>query len=103
MTSRTRNVATTDKFVNKALRLIEHLVQMKWLVGNPSTGLLPSRGILDGVEYLLVDYCRFAPWGYRKPKQIWGTVQGRPIALKLAPQAQCQAQTIREPQCQAPK
>ena len=26
------------------------------------------------MKSITVDYCQFAPWGYHKPTQVWGTV-----------------------------
>jgi len=76
MTCRPRDLAKADKFVRRALEVIEYLKPVKWFIENPATGLLKTRGLLDHIDYIVVDYCRFSPWGYRKPTQIWGTVQG---------------------------
>lgn len=76
MTCRPRNLAKADKFIRRTLQILQHLKPVKWFMENPATGLLKTRGLLDHVDHIVVDYCRFAPWGYRKPTQIWGSVQG---------------------------
>ena len=73
MTSRKRNMEAADKLVKKTLEAIKHLQPRVWFLENPATGHLKNRGLLDGVDFVVVDYCRFAPWGYRKPTQIWGS------------------------------
>ena len=76
LTTRPREMEEADKIVRKTLEIIKYLRHEKWFLENPSTGYLKTRGLLNQVDSIKVDYCRFSPWGYRKPTQIWGTVQG---------------------------
>ena len=94
LTSRPRKMEAADKVVRKALEIIRYLRPMRWFLENPATGYLKTRGILDGVPSIRVDYCRFAPWGYQKPTQVWGTVEG--LRDALCDPSQCPNMTFQE-------
>ena len=75
LTSRPRRMDEADEVIKRTLQVIMYLRPALWFLENPATGRLKSRGLLDNFASVTLDYCRFAPWGYRKPTQVWATVQ----------------------------
>ena len=94
LTSRPRDMEAADRLVKKTLEVIKYLRPEKWFLENPSTGYLKTRGLLKGIAAVKVDYCRFSPWGYQKPTQIWGTVEG--LKNVLCDSTACPNMTLQE-------
>ena len=87
--------------MRRALEAIRYLKPERWYLENPATGLLRTRGLLDHDDYVVVDYCRFAPWGYRTPTQIWGTVQG--LVNVSCDSSQCPNMTLQRQGLEEPR
>ena len=60
--------------MTRTLEIIEYLKPAIWRMENPRSGHLKERKIIldKDLEYVDLDYCQFAPWGYRKPTRMWG-------------------------------
>ena len=71
MTGRLRNLEKADAIVLRTLEIIQYLKPKQWFLENPDTGLLKTRGILDHLPSVRVDYCQFSPWGWMKPTRVW--------------------------------
>ena len=86
-----RNFALADAIVNKTLQIIEHLEPKGWLMENPATGLLKTRGVVRGLPFVTVCYCMYSDGinhRYRKPTALWGGLPGffpRPMCTRKAP------------------
>ena len=78
MTGRPRNLEKADAIVRRTLEIIQYLKPKQWFLENPDTGLLKTRGILNHLPSVRVDYCQFSPWGWMKQTRVWGTVEGLP-------------------------
>jgi hypothetical protein len=66
-----------DKLVRKALYIIEYLKPLHWFLENPATGLLKTRGILDGIPKKICCYCKYDEDGTfltKKETAVWGSV-----------------------------
>ena len=93
MTSRVRDLDTADSIVRCTLRIIAYFEPKTWVIENPATGLLKSRGILDNTHSIVADYCRFAPWGYCKKTQFWGNSLQKLKSIQCQP-ADCPNMTL---------
>jgi len=86
-----RNLQLADSIVARTLEIIEHLRPKGWLMENPATGLLPKRGVVTGIPYRDVCYCRYSDGvkhRYRKPTRLWGMLPGfepRPMCSRKDP------------------
>ena len=72
-----RNFALADAIVQKTLDIINHFHPKGWLLENPATGLLKTRGVLGGVPFRKVCYCMYSDGirhRYRKPTCLWGVL-----------------------------
>lgn len=65
-----RNLELADSIVRKTLEIIEYFKPTMWFIENPQTGLLKSRGIMDGLPYYDVNYCQYG-LPYKKTTRIW--------------------------------
>lgn len=65
-----RNLELADSIVRKTLEIIEYFKPTTWYIENPQTGLLKTRGIMDGLSYYDVNYCQYG-LPYKKPTRIW--------------------------------
>ena len=66
-----RDLAYADSLVVKTLEIIGWLNPAYFVIENPQSGLLKTRGILDSLPWVDVDYCMYgAP--YRKRTRLWG-------------------------------
>ena len=57
-------------FVKKALKIIENFKPKLWYLDNPRGEALRSRPLMQGYEYVDLDYCQFG-FLYQKPTRIW--------------------------------
>ena len=72
MTSpRPRRLEEADRLVAKALEIIRHYSPRLWWVENPRGGLLKTRDVVAGLQWLDADYCQFSSTGFQKPTRFW--------------------------------
>jgi len=72
-----RNLALADSIVARTLEIIRHLQPKGWLMENPATGLLKTRGVVGGLPFTTVCYCMYSDGirhRYRKPTRLWGVL-----------------------------
>jgi len=72
-----RNFALADSIVARTLEIINHLQPKGWLMENPATGLLKTRGVVGGLPFTTVCYCMYSDGirhRYRKPTCLWGVL-----------------------------
>ena len=72
-----RNFALADSIVARTLEIINHLQPKGWLMENPATGLLKTRGVVGGLPFTTVCYCMYSDGirhRYRKPTRLWGVL-----------------------------
>ena len=83
-TARTpRDLVGADALVRKVLDLADSLC-CYYLIENPHSGLLKTRGIVTGIPMQVLDYCRYGTT-YRKRTSIWTNssyVPERPLCDK---------------------
>jgi hypothetical protein len=78
-----RDLETADAIAARTLELIRHLKPRVFFIENPGSSLLRKRPFMEGLPFVLVDYCCFgAP--YRKRTCIW-TEAPLPSALCAGP------------------
>jgi len=65
-----RDLELADKIVKKNLEIISWFPNSMWILENPQTGLLKSRGFMENIPYFDVDYCKYGK-PYRKRTRIW--------------------------------
>ena len=72
LTSRTRDLDAGDSLVLPALRIINYFVRggATATLENP-LGMLKDRPYMQGLDYQLVDYCKYSQYPYRKRTMIW--------------------------------
>jgi len=66
-----RDFDGADAIVRKTLEIIEFFSPPLWLLENPQTGYLKTRGILDAVPWRDVTYCKYG-FPYKKKTRLWG-------------------------------
>ena len=67
-----RNFELADALVRTTLDIVKHFKPQFYIIENPASGLLKSRGILDNTPHMLVDYCKYGTL-YRKRTMLWGS------------------------------
>jgi hypothetical protein len=78
-----RDLETADAIAARTLEIIRYLKPRRFFVENPGSSLLRRRPFMEGLPFVLVDYCCFgAP--YRKRTCIW-TDAPLPSALCAGP------------------
>ena len=86
-----RNFALADAIVARTLEIINHLQPKGWLMENPATGLLKTRGVVGGLPFTTVCYCMYSDGishRYRKPTRLWGVLPAfvaRPMCTRKEP------------------
>ena len=65
-----------DRWVRRTLEIIRYFRPAKWFLENSGTGMLNTRPFMAGLDCVLVDYCRYCDWGYRKRTRIYTNVMG---------------------------
>jgi hypothetical protein len=67
-----RDLALADAIVRRTLEIILELSPWAWIMENPDTGLLKTRGFMRTVPVLgVIDYCQYG-YLYRKRTRLWG-------------------------------
>jgi hypothetical protein len=64
-----RNLEGSDQLVSKVLDLADELF-CYYLMENPHSGLLKTRPVVQGLNMVVLDYCRYGA-AYRKRTSIW--------------------------------
>ena len=65
-----RDLEGSDAVVQRCLDIIRYWRPRYWIIENPASGLLKTREVLQGVDFIDVDYCMYgAP--YRKRTRLW--------------------------------
>lgn len=65
-----RNLEYADSVVKKTLELRNKIKAKIWIIENPQTGLLKDRGLMDGLLFIDVSYCKYG-YPYRKQTRFW--------------------------------
>ena len=80
-----RNLDLADSRVRRTLEIIAYFNPEVWWVENPFTGLLKGREVVQGLPYLVVDYCMYgSPY---KKRTLFLTNVSWP--LKLCDKSHC--------------
>jgi hypothetical protein len=66
-----KGMIEADKLVAKTLEIIYYFKPDFWFLENPYKGQLKKRDVIKKHKYYIVDYCKYADWGYRKRTCIW--------------------------------
>jgi len=66
-----KEIQEADKLVIKTLEIINYFKPEVWFIENPNTSRLKDRPCMRGLNYYIVDYCRYADYGYKKRTRIW--------------------------------
>ena len=72
-----RNFALADAIVARTLEIIHQLKPKGWLMENPATGYLKTRGVVSGLPFTTVCYCMYSDGishRYSKPTRLWGVL-----------------------------
>ena len=72
-----RNLEQADALVRCCLDLIAKLKPKLWFLENPDSGLLKTRGVVEGLPFVRVDYCMYGCL-YRKRTRIWTNADWQP-------------------------
>lgn len=59
--------------LRKAEEIIDYFKPKHWFIENPDTGQMKK---YVARPFYVVDYCRYADWGYKKPTRIWTNLEG---------------------------
>jgi hypothetical protein len=103
-TKKPRNFALADAIVSRALEIIAFLKPKGWLMENPASGLLKTRGVVHGLPFVTLCYCMYSDGinhRYRKPTALWGSLPAfvpRPMCTRKAP---CEHSTSGKHPCSA--
>jgi hypothetical protein len=66
-----RDLEGSDALVRRVLDIFEYFGGGYWME-NPHSGLLTTRAVVAHLpKPLVVDYCMYADWGYRKRTALW--------------------------------
>lgn len=61
-----RNLELADALVRRTIDIIQYFKVKAWWIENPWTGLMKTRDVVQGLPYLVVDYCMYgAPYKKR--------------------------------------
>lgn len=63
------DIIGSNAIVMKGLEIIQY-VCCPFVIENPQTGTLKNQGILDHIDFIDVDYCRYG-FAYRKRTRLW--------------------------------
>ena len=75
-----RDLDGSDAIVQKCLDIIAFWRPRHWMIENPATGLLKTREVVQGLDFIDVDFCMYgAP--YRKRTRLWTNIKwiSRPL------------------------
>ena len=89
LTTGQRDLEGADRLVEKALEIVRYFQPRMWFLENPRGGLLKTRSFMQGLDFIDVDYCQFAEWGYQKPTRIWGGPHLRELSDRLCDWKTC--------------
>ena len=83
-TTGTRDIAGSNKVVQRALDIIHYFQPRWWIVENPQTGLLKQQPMMQDLPFNDLDYCKYG-MPYRKRTRLWNNVdiwQPRPLCAR---------------------
>lgn len=66
-----RDLPFYDSLVRKSLEIVEWFQPEYYFIENPASGLLRTRPVIQGEQWLDVDYCMYG-CEYRKRTRLWG-------------------------------
>ena len=61
--------------LNRLLEIINYHKPKFYFIENPATGKMKNY-VPDTMPFYIVDYCKYANWGYKKRTQIWTNIKG---------------------------
>lgn len=80
-----RDFDLADRIVARTLEIVAYFApRAGWLMENPLTGYLKTRGVVAGLPFRDVCYCKYG-MPYRKSTRLWGSLRGftpRPMCVK---------------------
>ena len=83
-----RDLEGSDKLVQKVLDLVKY-VDVPFFMENPHSGLLKTRGVVQGVPMRVIDYCQYADDDWRgrcrKRTAIWTNTHWYPARALCVP------------------
>lgn len=66
---------TADRIVARTIAIIRYLRPQFWFMENPALSKLRHRPVIKTLprphQNVVLDYCQFSDWGYRKPTRVW--------------------------------
>lgn len=68
---KTPNLELADSIVKRTIEIIEYFNPEQFFIENPDTGTLKDRDFMLGIPFVILDYCQFSDWGYRKRTRFW--------------------------------
>ncbi len=80
-----RDLEGADAIVQRTLDIIHYFRPMVWTLENPQTGLLKTRGVVEGYPFVDACYCRYSDGvnhRYRKATRFWGNSHWIPRSMR---------------------
>lgn len=60
-----------DNIVKRVLDIIDYFKPKYWFIENPKMSRLKDRDFMKNIYNVVVSYCKYSNWGYRKDTRIW--------------------------------
>ena len=73
LTKRAPEMEKADEVVRKTLEIICYFKPERLWLETPRNGRFPSREVIQGLQFVDVNYCRFEDCGYQKPTRFYGS------------------------------
>ena len=70
-----RDIAGSNKVVQRTIEIIEYFSPKYWIIENPQTGLLKDQEFMKWIPYKDIDYCKYG-MPYRKRTRLWNNIDG---------------------------
>tara|TARA_R110000803_G_scaffold210827_1_gene284031 strand:- start:19328 stop:19978 length:651 start_codon:yes stop_codon:yes gene_type:complete len=68
---REKEMIKDDKLVLRTLEIINYFNPEYYFIENPATSRMKERPYMKDRYNVVVDYCMYSDWGYKKPTRIW--------------------------------
>lgn len=84
---------SADAIVARTIRIIKYLRPRFWFIENPAGGELRNRPVMKTLPHphrnVVLDYCQFSNWGYRKPTCVWYGGYSRQARVRVIHPVRC--------------
>lgn len=81
-----RNLELANRIVKRTLKIIRYAARLngdlRFIIENPQTGLLPKQAFMDDLAFVDTDYCCYG-YDYRKRTRLWNNIPD--LALDKCP------------------